>query len=141
LFELDIDIFILNETWLSSEIPDNLITKNYKLFRHDRFDRGEGVLTVIKSCYKCIELSFFNDEFEDLWVEVIKNNKNLLIGTLYLPPNIFSNEKIYTFIKSTLNKITYCKSYEMIVFTGDLNIKCINEFNPFVSNNYLIFMV
>jgi hypothetical protein len=57
LIELNIDIFCGCETWLSDDIPNNFIAKNYTIYRRDRVTntRGGGVIVGIKSSIKSIE--------------------------------------------------------------------------------------
>ena len=66
LIEFNIDIVLLNETWLSAEFPDNLISIHYNFFRKERKGRGGGVLIGIKKCYKSIEIKVLNNDFEEV---------------------------------------------------------------------------
>ena len=71
----DIDICVINETWLKNYIPDNSILNNYFLFRNDREDRGGGVLIAVKNSYKCNQKFFDSNGFEDIFVEICVNQK------------------------------------------------------------------
>src|SRR5277367_1776818 len=41
LYSEEIDIFILNETWLNDSVTNNLIAPNYNIYRKDRSDANK----------------------------------------------------------------------------------------------------
>ena len=56
-----LDVFGLNETWLTSDIDDNeLEFEGYSTFREDRGTKGKsedgGVIIYVKSCLKVVPL-------------------------------------------------------------------------------------
>ena len=123
--QFNIDLLILNETWLSDLIPDNFINDNYIMFRKDRDKRGGGVLIAVKKCYKCVVKSFDN-KFEEIWVEIFINRKKFLFGTLYRPPNFTIDFKSY--FNDRFESID-SNFYDLICFLGDLNINFIKYGN------------
>jgi len=84
IYELNIDIIVINESWLTSSIPDNYISKFFKFYRNDRNTRAGGVLIGIKSEYNSIEKSFAKSDFEDKYIEIlIRDKKNTNRNTLF----------------------------------------------------------
>ena len=54
VFKKDIDICVLNETWLSDKVPDQIILENHIIFRKDRTNQRflfELILKSIKMKY------------------------------------------------------------------------------------------
>jgi hypothetical protein len=89
LSELNIDLFIGCETWLTNEVPNNFLTNNYSIFRKDRTSlRGGGVIIGIKKQYKSISKMELNmNEIELIWVEIRMKNTKFLCGAAYRQPN------------------------------------------------------
>ena len=81
------DILVLTETWLSSEVQNQcLFIPNYGLpFRCDRKERhGGGVAVYVRDGLKCKERKdLFITGLEALWLEIIVNNRKILIGGFY----------------------------------------------------------
>ncbi len=68
LVEENIDIVILNETWMTSSVPNSFVSNHYNFYRNDRNNghKGGGVLIGVKTNLKSIDVS--NDSsFEDLF--------------------------------------------------------------------------
>ena len=88
----------LTETWLSQSTNQPYALPGYDFVVNNRDNRiGGGVALYISSNYdyEILEnLNTMNDSVESLFVEVkIPGNKNILVGTIYRPPN--SNFKTF----------------------------------------------
>ena len=92
----DIDIISLSETWLTSAVPDRLLSiDGFSFpFRCDR-DRPYGGVAVYVSNSLCAQrlsdLEF--PSVESVWLSVEVEGKNILIGTYYRPPGQTSEAK------------------------------------------------
>ena len=114
----DLDILIVNESWLRDFMPDNSILKKYNIYRKDRSTRGGGVVIAIKDIYKSILIENDNT-FEDLFVEVYIRQFKLLLITLYRPPKQNIDFDKYFIDRFAKIDITY---FDTILLIGDLNI-------------------
>ena len=131
------DIITLSETWLSeNEKSEKYAIPGYQeVFRKDR-DQGRahygGVLAYVSNNISCKRRSDLeNDNLELLWLEIRQNDKKLLIGVIYNPPN---SPNFWPELNENVQNVytTYlCK----ILLIGDLNSdpstkngKLMNEF-------------
>ena len=94
---------------------------NYAILRNDRMTHGGGVAMYIKNDIKYKDRSdiYTKHNIESCWIELTgKENKNLLVGTIYRPPS--ANVDYYNRIIDMLNQVsTECKD---IVLLGDFNL-------------------
>ena len=118
---MNIDIFLLSETWLKSHIPDNFINDKYKIFRNDREHRGGGVLIGVQQSIKCLKYDIIT-EFECICVEIFNRDKKYLLVSLYIPPNYASNLLLLEKLKIFLKNFEKADKFETILIAGDLNI-------------------
>nr|CAH7731414.1 unnamed protein product [Callosobruchus chinensis] len=83
----DFDIVGVSETWLSANVPSDLISiDNYTFIRRDRNGRGGGVGMYVRNTLNfSLILSESNFLLEELWVEVKFNNLTYII-VLYTTP-------------------------------------------------------
>lgn len=113
------DLIGVTETWLTEDFPTNYIhIPNYSLVRGDRPSRGGGVCIYIKSNYthKLLNVSISN--LEQLWIELVINQKRIGVGIIYKPPSVH-----YTALEQledTLSDII--SEVDDIVLMGDMNI-------------------
>ena len=123
------DILGLCETFLDSEVPDNLISvADYAFLRKDRGctikKTGGGIVLYFRSSLNCnrkkeIEIS----NIETLWSEIaFPNSKPFLLCTIYRPPNV-SCDWIDLF-EAELS-IAQATGLEIILM-GDYNINFLN---------------
>lgn len=78
---------VITETWLHCNILDSEITPpNYTIIRKDREARGGGVAILIKSDIVFTVLDEVKD-IEALWVQIRMNDRVILLGGVYRPPN------------------------------------------------------
>ena len=83
----------LSETWLDSSVMDAEVSVPcYAMYRRDRGSRGGGVLVcVTDKCHSRRRKDLEEDGVEILWVEVRMNQRTLLLGNMYRPPNATSS--------------------------------------------------
>lgn len=83
----------LSETWLDSSVMDAEVSVPcYAMCRRDRGSRGGGVLVyVTDKCRSRRRNDLEEDGVEILWVEVRMNQRTLLLGNMYRPPNATSS--------------------------------------------------
>ena len=117
------DVLVFSETLLSPVIDsDSLLLPNFSPpFRCDRTDRvGGGVAVYLKDTLACSlrhDLSIPN--LEAIWVQVKHENKTLLIGGFYRPPN--SNNNYWSLIEESFDR-AYSTNIDNIIILGDFNI-------------------
>ena len=85
------DIVLLCETWLKQRSPHQSLP-GYHLERNDRTTKkggGVGILISNRCKYRRrLDLEQHdNDSFESCFIELIAGKSNLLIGSIYRPPN------------------------------------------------------
>ena len=107
------DMIYATESWLKGVIPGVNSTKdamksieilppNYNVYRNDRGTLGEVFILVEKSITS-VELISFVTDGEIEWVKVkMKNNKDLLVGSLYMPHR---EQKHFEELSKSLEKI------------------------------------
>ena len=128
LTEENFDILMINETWLNSKNDGALLEiPGYTFYRKDRKNQaGGGVGAYVKESANLIyrqDISEMND-VEQIWFESeLKPIGQVLIGTIYRPPN--SREDYFDKILDVMD----CLSSEgkEIVLAGDLNFNCNSE--------------
>ena len=128
LQEESLDILFLNETWLKCHHNNtSLVIPGYTLYRNDRNDRnGGGVAAYVKETLNITlrhDLSKLND-VEQIWMESnVKLIGDILIGTVYRPPNC--GDDYYDAMLDTLDVLS--SEGKEIVLVGDLNYNCIDS--------------
>ena len=83
----------LSETWLDGSVTDAEVSVPcYATYRRDWGSRGGGVLVyVTDKCRSMRRNDLEEDEVEILWVEVRMNQRTLLLGNMFRPPNATSS--------------------------------------------------
>jgi Endonuclease/Exonuclease/phosphatase family. len=115
---------IFTETWLIPSIKTSEIgLDNYNIYRCDRdrtdVTRGGGVLIAVNKCFKSKRI-VLNSSLEILFVLVNIKSKDVVISTVYLPPNsIYGNYQEYT---DTLDTIIRKHKGAVLMLTGDFNL-------------------
>ena len=136
---VNIAAFTLSESWLSDEMPNEMLEiDNFVLYGKDRdwrdnsgtIKKGGGIATYIKNDYNVSDyaLQHLNEstqhgEFQ--WL-LVKNNhcKNIVIANCYRPPS----GNIDIFIKSIETKLsTIDRGKNDVFLTGDINIDLNNN--------------
>lgn len=120
-----IDIICLTETWLSEDIPNELVAVDgYKLYRNDRrYSRGGGICIYCKNDLMCKVISVSElfvgvgscDCTEFLFAEICFNGEKFLLGVFYNPPRGDCAEKI----EQKLEELSL--HYHNVILIGDFN--------------------
>ena len=99
---------------------DSLLIPNFSPpLRCDRTDRL-GVAVYFKDTLACsLRHDFSVPGLEAIWVQVIHDNKTLLIGGFYRPPN--SNNHYWSLIEESFDR-AYSTNIENVIILGDFNI-------------------
>lgn len=91
--EKEIDIFLINETFLNP--PHKFNMNNYKIYREDRLSHGGGVMIGIKRNIPHQRITkFATKTIENVSIEINVNNLPLRITSAYCPKftNHFYND-------------------------------------------------
>jgi hypothetical protein len=124
----NVDIACVSETWLTHDIPDDVINiQGYTTIRHDRnHKRGGGVAAFIKDT---IPMSawpqLLDPEFETLWVtlrplKMPRMFSHITIGVIYHPPNA-NNWLMIKHLSHCIDAILQKHPTTGILITGDMN--------------------
>jgi hypothetical protein len=126
---LNPDVAILTETWLSSNITDDLISiPHYSIYRKDRPSdkRGGGVCIYITNNLKHTPLSYLNNsEFESFWT-LLKPNRlprgisSIILAAVYHPPNA-DDKLLHNHFHDCLDRALIKHPNSAIILAGDFN--------------------
>lgn len=124
----DYDFLILTESNLCDKIGNGeLALSRYDVYRCDRSIEtssrlsGGGVLIAIKRKYKSQEIVLNINSVEEIFIEVLIGNSKLVIGGVYLPPNLSIDN--YTDHTSTVEYILEnCDGNCKLLLVGDYNL-------------------
>ena len=126
---LHIDVLIITESKLDSNIPNNLITipGYHEPIRHDRVNNGRnggGVLMYVADHLVFQHKIEFQSEFyEHIWVDIKLKDTSFAINALYRPPNE-SQEAHQHFLQTAeiiLNQLISYDKVEYKIISSDLN--------------------
>lgn len=129
LAELDHDVVGLTETWLNSNIPDNVCRfHGYSLVRVDRQggSRGGGVLMLIKNGirHEVVPVNNLNMSIEQIWIKLFFKSGILVIGAIYRRQEFAHSE----FIENLENSLAIASSVsDNVVVIGDFNINTLRK--------------
>jgi len=132
---LNYDIFILTETWLSSDIVDaELGLTGFIVFRADRnvytssCTRGGGVLIAVRQTLCPSLLCCAVQSVEQLFIKLSLSKKCLLlIGGVYIPPS--APIELYTAHAETVDELWQSSGCNMGIICGDFNLPNVNWHN------------
>ena len=117
----------LNDSHLSSEIS----SPKYQVFRHDRdyhntgVSRGGGALICAHSTIAANLLTVsINPAFEDVWVQAVIGNREIIICSVYFPPN--SDQPAYQLFINNLLMVRRHHRKANIIIAGDFNLSSIS---------------
>ena len=90
------DCIVLTESWLDSQIcSSQLFGDHYTVYRSDRCSRnstkvtgGGIVIAVRRSLSSALLVDAMDETLEQLWVTVKNSESKVVIGAIYLPPNL-----------------------------------------------------
>ena len=121
LYERDIDVLCISETWLHSNTPDMYVNiPNYTIYRCDN-GRGAGVCIYVNNC---LTSSIIKQEIprqegvEDVWVQVqCRKMPAIIIGCVYRHPKALAASFVY--IEDIFR--TVCLRNKSVFILGDFN--------------------
>ena len=134
--ELNLDIFVLTETWLRNDISDSskikeMTPKSHNFYHKPRENKsGGGVGIFISKTFTKVQLmniTNFNS-FEYIDTKVTLHNKNIRIITIYRPP---SNSKS-VFIEEFSDLLESLDDTRNLVLCGDFNLHIDNQNDSYV---------
>ena len=147
--ELNLDVLILTETWLSNDISDSskikeMIPKSHNFYHIPRENRsGGGVGVLIKKTFtkvKVMNVESF-ESFEYIDTKITSDNKNIRIITVYRPPNKSKSR----FIEEMSDFLDTIDDTSDLVLCGDFNLhfdnpkdNYVNKFKDILDNHELI---
>ena len=128
-----IDIITISETWLSSEINDNVlcmyIPGYQQILRQDRIGRAGGVAIYVRDGIGFTHRLDLEDgnQFDAmcLWVEIHCNFQSVLVGAYYRPPGQTAQERdlFMSCLSSSVTKAIELNKSALVI-TGDFNDRC-----------------
>lgn len=101
---------------------------NFTIFRVDRASRGGGILTLVPKSIKArqnVSLTFANDLFECLTIELFLNKKWISLSTIYRKP-VYFKESSCLFTDFRANLCSMARNGDGSIILGDLNLPGIN---------------
>jgi hypothetical protein len=119
------DIISLNETWLNSHIDTLYEIPNFSHITINRpnFRRGGGLRVYYRShltVTACEDLTGVFNTHESIFACVSNNNKKLVFGTIYRPPNLSIAD-----FNNYLSNVLFVNRHilnDKCIITGDINI-------------------
>ena len=127
----DFSVIALSETWLSADneslyiIPNYCAVNNYRETR-----RGGGVSLLIRNnigFVRRVDLDKMSHDIESIFIEIPKENintdRNVIIGSIYRPPNSNCDEFL-SYMKTILNIIN--QDNKCCYLAGDYNLNLLN---------------
>ena len=132
--ELNLDICILTETWLSDDISDSskikeMTPKTHNFYHVPRVNKGGGGVGIFvnKSFTKIKTNKTENyNSFEYIDIKITAENRNIRIITIYRPPN--KSKKL--FLEEFSDLLDSVEDKINIIICGDFNIHldCPNDY-------------
>ena len=123
LLKRKFDIICLTETWYGEEKIAEIFFEQYMGFYSNRLSRKGGGACILISkklnCQLTETLNVNSDFVEAVFVEILSNNKKVIVGSVYRPPNT-NFDAFINFIESELQPMT-SNSSELYV-CGDFNL-------------------
>lgn len=121
------DIIIFTETWLRPGIFDSeLMDDRYIVYRSDRSSTvtakadGGGVLVAVHKSIKSTFISSQSTLWEELYVSIPVNGKDILVSAVYIPP--LSPCSVYNDYCDNLEHICTIQDAAGICVVGDFNL-------------------
>ena len=97
----NIDILLLTETWLNSDILYSVLIPNatYRIFRHDRAITGGGVAILVKNdlSAKIVTLETVYEHLEIVAVDLKLDKVQYRVICFYRPPGMNDTDLQYFF--------------------------------------------
>lgn len=116
------DVISLTETWLDQRTHDSDIElSGYITYRRDREGDSHGGICVFvnNNVFSKQRRDLEVPDIECIWVELFINNRKILIGTFYRPPN--SSPAVLASIENSTG-LAFDTNARNIILTGDFNL-------------------
>ena len=128
LINIDADIALFTETWLSGCVPDSPINiKGYQLFRRNRVGwQHGGVCMYVKDSTQCKVLSdLHHEDHEALWAalrptRLPRGFSNIIVSVVYQPTDA-NDSAMRDYLVSSLISLEANFSNCAIILAGDFN--------------------
>ena len=138
--DIDFQAVCITETWLTDTTPINLFNIPGKNFIHkhrtNKIGGGVGIYLNNNLDFKLRpDLDKLDGDIECIFAEInMKNHKNMLIGSIYRPPQ----GNIKSFIDKLNDILNVIKSEKKIQYImGDFNINLINYHSHYLTNEFV----
>lgn len=128
IYEQNIDILAVSETWLNENIASQLVSiRGYTFLRRDRGGRGGGVGLYIRNYLNFSIISMPKNNIEQIWVLVTLAKLKVIIGSVYNP----HRRNYQEFLNEFEDPLSFCLPYsENIICLGDFNIDFLKSDDP-----------
>ena len=117
------DILVFTETWLSARVQNNdLDIPNYSLpFHCNREGKlGGGVAIYVRNGIHAVERQDLTIQgLEALWLEIKINNRKLIVGGIYRPPN--ANNNCWLLLEQSIVQ-AFNTNCDNLLVAGDFNV-------------------
>ena len=140
------DFICISETWINDSTINLIKIDNYScfnIFRNTR--RGGGVSIFVNNGYDCenlTELSFCVSQMESIFMSCSYNNRNIIVGCIYKPPDA-DYDLFISSLEDMLMSISQSRPDQLFI-CGDFNLDLLNlendhnlNFLNIMSTNYL----
>ena len=137
----DFDVIAITESWLNVQNDDNNYLHDYQhICKYRQHKKGGGVSLFVKKQFRYNEradVGVFNSDIESIFIELHIENENIIIGTVYRPPNT----NIDTFLEEMSTMLYKCnKEKKKIYILGDYNLDLLKHDTHNPTNDFLELM-
>ena len=137
-----VDVVIISETWVTKTSEKKVKIPGYHFVgAHRHGKRGGGVGFLISEELKYIvrdDLLLTEDHFENCTIEIISPKRNILIGSIYRPPNTNDKSFVENFDKYITN-LSEPKQYQKkdIILGLDHNLDLLKNHRHLATQQFL----
>jgi exonuclease III len=121
------DAIIGCKSWMSKEHKNaEIFTDGYNknVFRKDRKKNRGGVFIALHDKFTTSTVENRENDCELQWAEIQTNNKSVIIGSFYRPPN--SNLDAFNNLKSSISNVSEHSKDKPMILAGDFNLSYID---------------
>ena len=137
-----IDIVILCETWLTKESEHRVLVPGYTYYGHHRKHKNSGGVGFLVNEELTVKTANDYDmmcqHMESTFIELVLNGNNIIIGSLYRPPNTNAKDFVNDFVE--LNKRISHK-HKNILLGLDHNLNLLNYENHAETQKFMEVLV
>ena len=136
--EWKIDIVILCETWLTKESEHRISVLGYTYYGdHRKHKKGGGVGFLVSEeliVKEAHEYDMMCQHMESSFIELKLNDSNIIIGSLYRPPNTSTKDFVNDFMELT-RKIN--RKHNNVILGLDHNLNLLNYKNHVETQRFM----